>query len=294
MTKTGFGVEQSADLPPCPCCDHSEWLPRWKGFVVCRRCGLMTVNQGVPAEELKKYYQEDYFKGREYVDYVADKPAQQRTLRNHLRVVRRHARPGGRLLEIGCAYGFFLELIQEDYPGSVGVDVSSAGVAHARAQGLQAQEGDLLGVRFDKLFDGVCLWDTIEHLPNPREVIQRSAELLKPGGHLFLTTGDFGAVLPRLQGLKWRQIHPPTHLFYFTRQSFRELCRRAGLEVVRFSTVTVHRRLGSVFQSLENLYGQSLTGRVASLALRVTPRGILNWNLPLNLGDTLCLVARKK
>jgi len=30
------------------------------------------------------------------------------------------------------------------------------------------------------------------------------------------------------------------------------------------------------------------------LALRLTPRGILNWNFPLNLGDTLCLVARKK
>ena len=55
----------------------------------------MTVNQRFPSEELKQFYQEDYFKGREYVDYVADKPAQQKTLRNHLRVVRRHVRPGG-------------------------------------------------------------------------------------------------------------------------------------------------------------------------------------------------------
>ena len=294
MTKHEVAMEKNADQAPCPCCDRSDWFPRWKGFVICRHCGLMTVNQRFPAEELIQFYQEDYFKGREYVDYVADKPAQQKTLRNHLRVVRGHVRPGGRLLEIGCAYGFFLELVQEEYRGSIGVDVSSAGVAHARAQGLQAQEGDLLGLRFAQLFDGVCLWDTIEHLPNPSEVIQRSAELLQPGGHLFLTTGDFGAVLPRLRGVKWRQIHPPTHLFYFTRQSFRELCLRVGLEVVRFSTVTVHRRLGSVFQSLENMRGQSLTGRVASLALRVAPRGILDWNFPLNLGDTLCLVARKK
>ena len=294
MAKVDIAMENNPDPPPCPCCDRSEWFPRWKGFVVCRHCGLMTVNQRFPTEELIRFYQEDYFKGREYVDYVADKPAQLKTLRNHLRVVRRHVPPGGRLLEIGCAYGFFLELIQEEYRGSVGVDVFSAGVAHARAQGLQAREGDLLRLRFDELFDGVCLWDTIEHLSNPREVIQRCAELLKPGGHLFLTTGDFGAVLPRLQGLRWRQIHPPTHLFYFTRESLRELSRRAGLEAVRFSTVSVHRRLGSVFQSLENFYGKSLTGRVASLALRVTPRGLLNWNFPLNLGDTLRLVARKK
>ena len=294
MTKHEVAMEKNADLAPCPCCDRSDWFPRWKGFVICRHCGLMTVNQRFPAEELIQFYQEDYFKGREYVDYVADKPAQQKTLRNHLRVVRRHARPGGRLLEIGCAYGFFLELIQEEYRGSVGVDVFSAGVAHARAQGLQAREGDLLGLGFEQLFDGVCLWDTIEHLSNPREVIQRCAELLKPDGHLFLTTGDFGAVLPRLQGLKWRQIHPPTHLFYFTRQSLRELSLRVGLEVVRFSTVTVHRRLGSVFQSLGSFYGTSLTGRIASCALRATPPGLLNWSFPLNLGDTLCLVARKK
>lgn len=292
MAKEAAAMETK--LSPCPCCDHSEWLPRWKGFVVCRRCGLMTVNQSFAAEDLKRFYQEDYFKGREYVDYVADKPAQQKTLRNHLRVVRRHVRPGGRLLEIGCAYGFFLELIRSEYPGSVGVDVSSAGIAHARAQGLQAEEGDLLRLQFEQPFDGVCLWDTIEHLPNPRDVVQRGAELLKPGGHLFLTTGDFGALLPRLQGLSWRQIHPPTHLFYFTRLSFRELCPRVGLQVVRFSTVRVHRRLGSVFQSVKNFYGRSLTGRLASLALRVTPGSLLNWNFPLNLGDTLCLVARKK
>jgi SAM-dependent methyltransferase len=294
MIDEGPAPEQSANTPPCPCCDRAEWMPRWKGFVVCRSCGLMAVNQSVPAEELKKFYQEDYFKGREYVDYVADKPAQQKTLRNHLRVVRRHARPGGRLLEIGCAYGFFLELVQKDYPGSVGVDVSSAGVAYARAHGLDAREGDLLGLSFADKFDGVCLWDTIEHLPNPREIIQKSSELLKPGGHLFLSTGDFGALLPRLQGLNWRQIHPPTHLFYFTRQSFRELCPRVGLEVVRFGTVTVHRRLGSVLQALANFHGRSAAGRSASLLQRVAPRGLLNWNFPLNLGDTLCLVARKR
>ncbi len=254
----------------------------------------MTVNQRFAAAELKPFYQEDYFKGREYVDYVADKPAQLKTLRNHLRVVRRNVRPGGRLLEIGCAYGFFLDLIREEYPGSTGVDVFSAGVADARARGLDAREGDLLGLRFEECFDGVCLWDTIEHLPNPREVIRRCAELLRPGGPLFLTTGDLGALLARLQGLNWRQIHPPTHLFYFTRQSFRELCPSVGLEVVRFSTVIVHRRLGSVFQSLQNRYGESLIGRLASFTLRLTPRGLLNWNFPLNLGDTLCLVARKK
>ncbi len=254
----------------------------------------MTVNQRFHSEELKKFYQEEYFHGREYINYVEDKPAQQKTLQRHLRVVQRYVPPARRILEVGCAYGFFLELIQQDFPGSVGVDVAAAAVAFARSQGLDAREGDLLSVRLEGPFDAVCLWDTIEHLPHPYEVISAAAGLLKPGGHLFLTTGDFGALLSRLQGLKWRQIHPPTHLFYFTRRAFRELCGRVGLEVVRFGTVTVHRRLGSVLQSLEKFHGRSVTGRVASVVQRVLPAGLRNWCFPLNLGDTLYLVARKK
>jgi 2-polyprenyl-3-methyl-5-hydroxy-6-metoxy-1,4-benzoquinol methylase len=253
----------------------------------------MTVDGDLPPGGLKELYQEDYFAGREYIDYVADKPAVQKTLRRHLRLVQRHLLRGGRLLEVGCAHGFFLELALRDYPGSVGVDVSHPAVVHARSLGVDAREGELLAMTFDAPFDGVCLWDTIEHLPRPAEVIRQSVALLRPGGFLFLTTGDFGAWLPRLQGLNWRQIHPPTHLFYFTRRSLRELCRHSGLEVVRFGTVTVHRRLASAWRALALFRPASPGGRLAAFALRVAPARVGNWSVPLNLGDTLSLVARK-
>ena len=57
MTKEGSGVEHN--LPPCPCCGHSDWLPRWKGFVVCRRCGLMTVNRIDPEDFLAYVHEID-------------------------------------------------------------------------------------------------------------------------------------------------------------------------------------------------------------------------------------------
>src|SRR5262245_32583843 len=199
----------------CPGCAGTEWRLPWTGFIVCRQCGLMTVEQNFTAAELEKLYQEEYFHGREYMDYEADKSAQQKTLAGHLRLVRQFVPAGGRILEIGCAYGYFLELIEKLYPRSVGVDVAAAAVAGARARGLDARQGEVLEMSFDESFDAVCLWDTIEHLPRPFEVLHRASQLLKAGGHLFLSTGDFGAWLPRWQGLKWRQIHPPTHLFYF-------------------------------------------------------------------------------
>jgi SAM-dependent methyltransferase len=254
---------------------------------------MMTVETSYRADEIESLYREDYFQGREYIDYLADKPAQQKTLARHLNVVRRYVPSGGRLLEIGCAYGYFLELIAQNYPNSIGLDVSEAAVAHARRQGLDARHGDLLETALPGSFDAVCLWDTLEHLPRPAETIRRAASLLKPGGYLFLSTGDFGSLLARVQGLRWRQIHPPTHLFYFTRPALRALVRRLGMDAVRFRTVRVYRRLGSALRSLDRFHADSLSGRCARGLLGLLPQGVLVYDVPLNLGDTLLLVARK-
>ena len=287
-------METAPSLPPaCPCCEGATWESRWPGFVICRSCGMMTVETRFRAEEIDSLYGEDYFRGREYVDYFADKPAQQKTLARHLAIVRRHVPPGGRLLEIGCAYGYFLELIAQDYPHSVGLDVSEAAVAHARSQGLDARRGDLLETALPGLFDAVCLWDTLEHLLRPAETIRRAASLLRPGGYLFLSTGDFGSLLARVQGLRWRQIHPPTHLFYFTRPALRALVRRLGMGTVRFRTVRVYRRLGSALRSLERFHADSLSGRCAKGLLSLLPQGVLLHDVPLNLGDTLFMMSTK-
>lgn len=286
-------MEQGSLPPACPCCEGADWDRRWAGWVICRRCGMMTVENRCQAGDFEALYGPDYFQGREYIDYLADKPAQQKTLGRHLAVVRRHVPPGGRLLEIGCAYGFFLELIAQDYPNSVGLDVSEAAVAHARSLGLDARRGDLLATTLSGSFDAVCLWDTIEHLAWPAETIQRAASLLRPGGHLFLSTGDFGSLLARLQGLRWRQIHPPTHLFYFTRPALDALVRRMGMEVIGFTTVRVYRRLHSALRALDRFRGGSISGRCARGLLKLLPNRILRCDIALNLGDTMLLTAQK-
>ncbi|QDT36597.1 class I SAM-dependent methyltransferase [Stratiformator vulcanicus] len=277
----------------CVCCGQIDWRKRWEEFIVCQHCGVMTVQKCYSPEELTAFYQEEYFNGEEYIDYVADKPAQLKTLRDHLSVIQKYVPPGRSVLEVGCAYRFFLELLAADYPQSTGIDVSAPGIEHAARQGLDARLGDLLTMSFDKEFDAVCMWDTIEHLPNPGEYVSACAQALAPGGHLFLSTGDFNALLPRLQGRKWRQIHPLTHLYYFTRKSLSEICRRNGLDVISFGTVRVHRKLGSSLEALHRFHGQSLSGRAASLCRSVIPNFVQNFSFPLDLRDTLWLAARK-
>lgn len=254
----------------------------------------MTVDGTYTADDLRRLYEEHYFTGGEYADYVADKPVIQRTLAGHLDIVRRFVPPGAAILEVGCAYGYFLELIRDAYPRSEGIDVSADAVSVAVRNGLPARAGDLATATFAGRFNAACMWDTIEHVPNPHEVFLKVHAALEPGGHFILTTGDFGALLPRLQGRRWRQIHPPTHLFYFTRRSFRELCARTGFEVVEFGTVSVYRRLGSALRTLRQLHPASMGGRLGAVLSAILPAALLDRAFPLDLGDTLYLVARKR
>lgn len=278
----------------CRCCGGDDWQRRWQAFIVCRGCGLMTIDQTYTADQLRSLYTRNYFHGNEYADYVEDKPVIEKTLRGHLALVKQYVPSKKPILEVGCAYGYFLDLLKEDYPESEGIDISEDAVFDARSRGLRARTGDLLTTSFDRQFAAACLWDTIEHVPNPDEVFGRLSEVLVRGGHMFLTTGDFGALLSRVQGRRWRQIHPPTHLFYFTRQALQRLCLRTGFEPVRFGTVTVHRRIGSALRTLHKFRSATLVGRCAGLAERVLPKALREWGVPLNLGDCLYLVARKR
>lgn len=290
-------TDSSVHPVSCPCCEATAWRPRWSGFVVCQQCGLMTVAEwlgaGFSSERLQQLYGPAYFHGGEYADYLGDKPALTKTLAGHLQAVQRRVPPGSRLLEIGCAYGFFLELIAQKYPGSVGLDVSAEAVAHARARGLDARCGDVLTVALEGQFDAVCLWDTLEHLAQPRVALERCVALLKPGGHLFLSTGDRGSWLARLQGRRWRQIHPPSHLFYFSRSALRALCQGLGVQVLEFETVRVYRRVRSALYTLQQLRPGSISGRLAIRLLRFLPTWLLDADVPLNLGDTVRMTARR-
>ena len=278
----------------CPCCEALQWKTPWTGFAICQSCGLMVAEGEFTVADLEKEYGADYFHGREYVDYVADAPVQRKLLASHLRRMARYVTPGARVLEIGCAYGYFLELLEPQYPRPVGVDLSTAAVAASRERGLDARQGDLSQVELDGPFDAVCLWDTIEHLATPADVVRAAADLLAPGGHLFITTGDFGSWLARAQGLRWRQIHPPTHLFYFTRLSLTRLCERFGLRVLALETVAVHRRLSSSLRGWEHRYAGTRSARVAEWLRHVLPPAVRDFDFPLNLGDTVFVAARKE
>jgi cyclopropane fatty-acyl-phospholipid synthase-like methyltransferase len=261
------------------------FYPRQR-IVRCPDCDLVFYESAVQAEAL---YGENYFNGGEYLDYVADKDVLQRNFRKRLPALRRFA-PTGSLLEIGAAFGFFLEVARDHWQVR-GIDVSSAGVAHMRdVLGVDAVQADFLDLPDEpERYDVICLWDTIEHLSHPVRYIEKAARWLKPGGLLAMTTGDLGSLLARLRRDRWRQIHPPTHLFYFSSRTLTAAVERAGLTVCHREHVGQSRSYRSM------VHGICTLGRKKApwLYEAATLGGRLDFPVYLNLYDTLLLMARK-
>lgn len=258
----------------------------------CPACGFVTYFT-TDDDQVGSLYDAAYFTHVDYPDYRGQEASLRRSMRRHLQQMVRYSRGGGSVLEIGCAYGFFLDEARRHFARVVGVDVARDSARYAHEElGLDARHGDFLDLDFGtERFDSVCLWDTVEHLPRPDLVLARARTLMSPGGHLFLTTGDLGSLNARLRGTRWRHIHPPSHLHYFSRRTIRHLLERLGYQLAGIETAAYYHTLFNILASIQLWKG---TGSApAALALRVLGERLARRvGLWVNLGDTMFVSAR--
>jgi SAM-dependent methyltransferase len=169
--------------------------------------------------------------------------------------------------------------------------VSGDAVRHAReALGLDAIQADFLDMPDETAaYDLICLWDTIEHLSHPVRVIQKAARWLKPGGALAMTTGNIDSAVSRLRKERWRQIHPPTHLYYFSPETLGRAVEDAGLRVRQVSSFGYSRSFRGM------AYGLFALGNKPHRWLYelLTARGRIDFGIYLNLYDIFRMTAVK-
>lgn len=261
----------------------------WPGLKQCSYCGYCMTDIDIQSLNMREIYGDSYFCGDEYADYMRDRPMFTKQFRRCLQEVKRF-QPGGELVEIGCAYGFFLSVAQQDYRVH-GFDIAEGPVAYARvALGVDAHCADFLEALLEPAsVDVVVMWDTIEHLPRPDLTIGKVGQVLRPGGFLFLTTGDIGSNLARLRREKWRLFHPPTHLHYFSRVTIARLLETAGLQVVKTTYVGVRRSVRQVAYSLLVL-GKRRPSRFYSI---IADSRIGDLSFVLNTYDIMLVVGQK-
>lgn len=203
-------------------------------IVQCSGCGLVYVGDDPAGIDFCALYDESYYTGGQagvFSDYVGQAAGRRAAARRRLWTLRR-LMPRGRLLDVGCAAGFFLAEAARHYAVR-GVEPSNFAAAFAREKlGLDVFNGTLHDAALAAAsFDLVTLWDVIEHVPDPAALLVEIKRLLAPGGRLVLTTGDIGSDYARSRGAKWHLLTPPWHLYFFSRATLATLAARAGLRV---------------------------------------------------------------
>ena len=203
-------------------------------MVRCRQCGLI-YRDPLPSAGRAPAYEEDRLEAgqEEWLGH--------RRGRNFLRFLDGWAGPPGKLLDVGCGYGWFLQLARERGWEAVGVDVSPQAVRYATERlGVRALCGDLKELQFPAYsFTVVTLWNVLDFVPDPVGLLQEIHRVLEPGGRLFIRipNSGFQRLSFLLTGWAWHWERSSStfvfHLTSFSPASLRFLLRRTGFVPLR-------------------------------------------------------------
>jgi SAM-dependent methyltransferase len=202
-------------------------------FLRCGECGFVFVAN--PWREYGKIYSEEYYHGRgadPLVDYVYELDRPDKTARIHewrsIVDVIRQCLPLAtqtRWLDFGCGNGGLVRYVRQ----SIGCGIW--GYEHGWIRDVAAGRGIpfLSDEAFEQAagtFDVVTAIEVIEHVSDPVAELKRIRSLLRPGGLLFLTTGN--AEPQRRRFLEWPYVVPEIHVSFFEPRTLAEALKRAG------------------------------------------------------------------
>lgn len=291
---------------PCNTCGNLTFRPLFTknsplgetfSIVSCQFCGLVQVNPQPSLDAVKKYYDDSYFTQRTergYDNYYSSELRKEisRVFQLNLRDLdfftwelkrKKESEIKGKTLaslDIGCAAGYFVAYMKENGYEAKGIEIADGPVKFARESlGLSIFQDNFLtwDLEFQNQFDVITLWATIEHLHKPKETLEKIRKHLLPGGILILSTCRYG-LLAKWNGLNWRYLNVPEHLYYYSFSGLKNLLLSLGYHSPKAFT-----------------YGSGLTNKKdASIFFRMRKAFFDRFVKWFNLGDMMVFSVKKE
>jgi SAM-dependent methyltransferase len=241
----------------CALCEADDYtvvdVQRGYRMVECRRCGLVYLNPRPTNEWLQVSYQ----------DYLPTDPDAvirwQRMMDGLYRSARRrlirHVPKGGRLLDVGCAYGHFLETMRNAGWQVEGIEICAPAVAACHRKSLQVAASTLAEADLPRLrFDVVTMFYVFEHLSDPLGGLRKIHAALKPGGLCLVRVPDTTPLVKRLvrMGRRTELYDLPYHLFDYSPPVLTRILQETGFTNIQIEIDAATRpaRLGPRIVSL--------------------------------------------
>ncbi len=153
-------------------------------FCQCSECGYIFDNPRPTQKAIVDFYS----RPMKYDGWLSQEAEREGLWKRRIRKMRKHSRSGS-LLDIGTGTGQFLNIAREEFSAVYGTEVSLRAIKIARDKyGLELASGDILEAELpsDLLFDNVSMFHVLEHVPSPKQVIQKCHSLLNRNGLLTI------------------------------------------------------------------------------------------------------------
>jgi len=218
----------------CNLCGKDEIIPwgRKEGIdiVKCSGCGLIYCNPRPDDEELKKFYNDEYFSEGNYEEDVQ----RQKMYKIEIAEIIKNISQEGKFLDIGCAVGKFLHTLPDTFE-KWGVEFSSEAAQIGREKfGLNITTGQIRNVDLpEEFFDIIQMRGVLEHSQNPFEDLSKMHSLLKNEGILRISQlPNIESICGKIFKTRFNQVKPGEHLYYFSPDTISEMLDKCGFEIV--------------------------------------------------------------
>jgi SAM-dependent methyltransferase len=204
-------------------------------YIKCGECSLVFLNPRPTPETLSAYYNQVY----DYDPHVYRESVEEQKGWLLGLIERFWPAPAGRLLEIGCSYGFFLDAARREGWDVQGIELSDRAASFARKElGLSVLRATVSELYEDQPlpYDAIVAWHVIEHLTDPRKFLEEIAAMVRPGGILALRTPNIESAVAKLAGKAWEWMSPPDHIYLFSAHTLCCMLRACGFEILLVET----------------------------------------------------------
>lgn len=259
-------------------------------FKECKKCGLIYRDTQPEEDKIKEFYSEDYFHSQHpkgYHDVIARKDdVVNHRLKALAELINKLTPAKGRLLEVGCALGYFLELAQQAGWEAQGVELSSWAAQYAKEKTkVQVTTAKLEDIKFpSSYFDAVVMIELIEHTQNPVLFLNEVYRILKPEGVILITTPNSKSIHAKIWKEKFQETFLiPEHLFLFSIPTIKHILKLTNFKIIHLQTKTY----------LKRYYDYKIPAGLVPQIRKLNRKVMLGLINSMNLGEMLVVAARK-
>lgn len=248
------------------CCDFCESLEIRQIFnfeswnlVECTKCGLRWSDPKPNTQRITKLYDKNYFKSLHsrtlgYTNYENAYESKLKTFHLWFNEIEYFLKSGD-YLDIGCAFGYSIEVANQRGWNSEGIDISNYACKIARARtNSNIINGDFLRFNMKNKYDLITAWDVLEHTISPSLFFLQANRCLKRDGVLAICTPDAKSFFARLQGKYWFEHKWQEHIYYLSRTNLELYCKKFGFQILKLKFAIKYKTLFDAIARWIGLY----------------------------------------